>query len=276
MQVNGKERFSQDQIDQYRTLGYVKGPRVLSDQQIDSLQSRVDDILDGTVPFPQYLMGETVEQSDATGQLRSVKVVNIFRRDSIFAELIKNPIVSALAQQLLAPPVRLWEDQMIFKPPFDEHAVLAWHQDYTYWDHVGPAGLGTCWIALDNATVDNGCMHVIPGSHHWNLKYSREDVDVGDAEWLLKQRGIPEDADLTPVPCEVQAGHCHFHHCKTFHGSFGNQTSNARRSYIMHLMPGETRRIGNNWNPRQGDVEQVAIGEIVQGGNYPELIGGQS
>ena len=84
MQVNDKERFTQDQIDQYRTLGYVKGPRVLSDQQIDSLQSRIDDILDGTVPFPQYLMGETVEQSDATGQLRSVKVVNIFRRDSIF------------------------------------------------------------------------------------------------------------------------------------------------------------------------------------------------
>lgn len=272
MQVNAKECFTQDEIEQYRTLGYVKGPRVLSDQQIDSLQSRIDDILDGTISFPQHLMGETVEQSAAKGQLRSVKVVNIFRRDSVFAGLVENAMISALAQQLMTPPVRLWEDQMIFKPSFDENAVLAWHQDYTYWDQVGPAELGTCWIALDNATVDNGCMHVIPGSHRWNLKYSRDDVDANDPDWLLKQPGIPGDADLAPVPCVVPAGHCHFHHCKTFHGSFGNRTSNARRSYIMHLMPGDTRRIGDNWNSRQGDVEQVGIGEVVQGNNYPVLV----
>ncbi|MBV7339820.1 phytanoyl-CoA dioxygenase family protein [Chloroflexi bacterium TSY] len=264
--------FTNEQIEHYQTYGHVHGPRVLSDEQITTLKAHIDAILDGSHPFPEHLMGETVKKSSAKGQLPSVKVVNLFRHDRVFAELIKNEAISALARDLMAGPVRLWEDQMIYKPPFDEKAMLAWHQDYTYWDQVGPAELGTCWIALDDATIENGCMHVIPGSHRWPLKYAREDVDASDPHWLFKQRGIPEDANLTPIPCEVAAGHCHFHHCRTFHGSYGNKTGNPRRSYIMHLMPGYTRRLGNNWNARQGDVEIVEVGEVLKGSIYPELI----
>ena len=161
---------------------------------------------------------------------------------------------------------------MIYKPAYDAETALAWHQDYTFWNHVGPADMGTCWIALDDATVDNGCMHVVPGSHRWPMRYNREDAVVDDPHWLLKQEGIPAGADLTPVPCEVKAGHCHFHHCRTFHGSYGNKTDNPRRSYIMHLMPGYTRRLGDNWNERMGNVETVGVGEVVQGPDYPELV----
>ena len=57
----------------------------------------------------------------------------------------------------------------------------------------------------------------------------------------------------------------------TIHGSYGNKTDNIRRSYVMHLMPGTTRRIGDNWNPRLGDIDTVAMGAIVQGEQYPEL-----
>ena len=263
--------FTDAEIAQYEEQGYLQGPRVLSDEQIVALQRHIDAILDGQVDFPKHLMGETVEQSRAKGQLPSVKVVNLFRHDPIFAGLLDNAAIGALAHQLMQGPVRLWEDQMIYKPSFDEQTVLAWHQDYTYWDHVGPAEMGTCWIALDDATVDNGCMHVVPGSHRWDLDYTREDVDGSDPDWLLERPGIPADADLTPVACEVAAGHCHFHHCKTFHGSFGNKTASARRSYIMHLMPGDTRRLGDNWNERQGDVEIVPVGAVLKGATYPVL-----
>lgn len=269
-------QFTNDQKAFYDTHGYVTGPRVLSDEQIDRLKARISDILEGRVPFPSHLMGQTTEKSKAKGQLPSLKVVNIFRHDAVFADVWKNPLIGSAASVLLESPVRVWEDQMIYKPSYDDKAVLGFHQDYTYWNHVGPPELGTCWMALDDATVANGCMHVVPGSHRWKLNYTREDVDPADPMWLLKQPGIPKDANLTPVPCEVKAGHCHFHHCLTFHGSFGNKTNNPRRSYILHLMPGKTRRIGNAWNPRQGNVETVPIGAIVQGPEYPELISAQS
>ena len=272
----GRERaqqmkFSEDEIEQYRTLGYVKGPRVFSDGQLVALHERIDAILAGEVDFPPHLMGETIKKSGAKGQLPAVKIVNLFRHDPVFAAAIKNAAISALAHQLMTGPVRLWEDQMIYKPAFDRDAVLAWHRDYTFWDHVAPADMGTCWIALDNATVDNGCMHVIPGSHKWEMSFVRDDMDIHDPDWLLKHPDVPAGADLTPVACPVPAGHCHFHHCKLFHGSYGNRTDNARRSYIMHLMPGHTYRVGGNWNERMGDVEVVAVGEVLQGPDYPEL-----
>ena len=111
--------FTDAQIEHYKTQGYLSGPRVLSAEQISALKERIDDILHGRIPFPKHLMGETVEQSRAKGQLPSVKVVNIFRRESVFAALIDNPTISALAHQLMLGPVRMWEDQMIYKPAYD-------------------------------------------------------------------------------------------------------------------------------------------------------------
>lgn len=265
-------RLSREQIAFYRENGYLSGPRVLDDAQIERLRARIADILDGRVPFPGHLLGETVEKSKAKGQLPSFKLVNIFRHDPVFAEVLHHPAIASLASDLMPGPVRVWEDQMIYKPPFDERAVLAWHRDYPYWNQVGPAELGTCWIALDDATVENGCMQVIPGSHRWNLDYAREEVDAVDPDWLLKHPGIPTDADRTPHYCEVKAGHCHFHHCLTVHGSHGNRTGNPRRSYILHLMPGNTRRLGDAWNPRQGDISTVPMGAVVRGPEYPELL----
>ena len=269
--MRGPMHLSGEQIRQYRDMGYVAGPRVLDDRQIVELKRRIDGLLDGSVDHPAHLKGETVERSRARGQLPSQKIVNLFRHDPVFAEVLQNEAIGSLAHDLAEAPVRVWEDQMIYKPPREQDAVLAWHRDYTFWDHVGPPELFTCWIALDDATTANGCMCVIPGSHRWEMPFSREDVDVGDPHWVLGQEGVPEGADLAPVPCEVKAGHCHFHHCRTLHGSYGNSTENPRYSYILHLMPGTTRRLGDSWNERMARVENVAVGEVVQGPQYPEL-----
>ena len=262
--------FSEEQIQTFAEKGFLLGPKVLSDEQIRSLLERIDGILEERVDFPALFKGEASDKIKAKHP-SSVKVVNLFRHDEVFSRVWDNVTVGSLAHDLMAGPVRLWEDQMIYKPAFDGGAVLAWHRDYTFWDHVAPADLGTCWIALDDAFVENGCMHVIPGSHKWELPFTREDIDFADSDWLLKRPEIPRDADLTPVPCVVPAGHCHFHHCKLFHGSYGNSTANPRRSYIMHLMPGHTYRVGGNWNERMGDVEVVDIGQTVQGADYPVL-----
>ena len=258
------------QIQQFRDSGYVAGPRVLDDGQIARIKDRIADILERRIPFPEHLVGRAVLRAGQEDRLASVKVVNLFRNDEVFAEVLKSEAIGSLAHDLLEGPVRVWEDQMIFKPPRDSSAVQAWHRDYTYWDHVGPPELATCWIALDDATVQNGCMHVIPGSHKWPTDYGRDEVDIDDPHWVLRPEHVPEGVDLTPVPCEVQAGHCHFHHCLLLHGSHGNSTDNPRRSYILHLMPGNTRRIGDNWNPRHATVD-VPLGEIVRGPQYPEL-----
>jgi len=260
-----------EQIQHYRDKGYVAGPRVLHDDQIERLKARIADILEGRVVFPENLMGREVLKSDRSTHRVSVKIVNLFRHDDVFAEVVRNPMIGCLAHDLLEGPVRMWTDQMIFKPADDDQAKQAWHRDYTYWNQVGPPEMGTCWIALDDAMVSNGCMHVVPGSHKWNYDYHRDDVDDSDPHWPLLPQNVPDGADTTAVPCEVKTGHCHFHHCKLLHGSYGSKTDNPRRAYVMHLMPGSTRRLGDNWNDRLAPLE-MPIGEIVQGPLYPELV----
>jgi len=247
--------FTKQQKESFRDHGYLAGPAVLSDDQVHRLRQRMDGIFDGSIEFPDLLRG--VASANVKGNPKLSKLANLFRHDDTFAQVIEHSSIAPLAHDLLPGPVRVWEDQAIAKAPTDEFGVVAWHQDYT------------CWIALDDATVENGCMQVIPGSHKWDLEYGRLDVDDDDPDWLLKHPQIPAGADLEPVHCPVKAGHCHFHHCKTFHGSSGNTTDRPRRSYILHLMPGHTRRIGDNWNPRMASVESVAVGEIVSGPQFP-------
>lgn len=268
-QCSKDAHFSRDEVEFFRTNGYVAGPRVLSDEQIDCLRTRCDDIASGRIEFPDELSG--LANADVKGNPQLSKIVNLFRHDPVFAEVIGSSTISRLAHDLMPGPVRVWEDQSIAKAPGDAHGVVAWHRDYTYWDHVGPAELATCWIALDDATVANGCMHVIGGSHRWKLDYRRDDVDNNNPNWVLERPEIPSAASLAPVACELPAGHCHFHHCLTLHGSAANTTDRPRRSYILHLMPGTTRRLGHDWNPRMGSVEGVEVGDIVRGPDYPEL-----
>lgn len=262
--------FTPEEVQFFRVNGYVAGPRVLSDEQIERLRQRMDGIFGGQVEFPDELRG--VADSAVKNNPKLNKLANVFRHDSVFSEMIGNSAVSSLARDLLTPPVRVWEDQAIAKAPGDPHGVVAWHRDYTYWDHVGPPELATCWIALDDATSDNGCMYVIPGSQRWALNFRREEVDNDDPDWVLKHTDIPPAASREPVSCEVKAGHCHFHHCLLLHGSPGNSTDRPRRSYILHLMPGNIRRLGDSWNPRMAKVEEVEVGETIKGPSYPELV----
>tara|TARA_B100000809_G_C15053068_1_gene499636 strand:- start:486 stop:1304 length:819 start_codon:yes stop_codon:yes gene_type:complete len=254
--------FSSQQIAFFEENGYLSGPRVFSDDQVDELKSRIDDLITGRVDFPQHLK--------AGGDLASAKIVNLYRHDAVFAAIDHTPM-GTLANDLMTAPVRLWEDQMIMKVPHEGDAALAWHQDCAFWDYVAPAELVTCWIALDDAAVANGCMHVVPGSHRWDLDYHRDELPADDPDWLLNHPDIPAGACVEPVPCEVKAGHCHFHHCRTLHGSYGSTTASLRRSYVLHLLPGNTRRIGQPWNSRMAQMHDIADGALVEGPDFPVL-----
>lgn len=265
-------RFNSRQVQFYHENGYVAGPRVLSDEQIERLRRRFDDMIEGRVDsYPEALRGQIPQ---GVGNLRGVKMVNVLRHDHVFRNvLLGNQLISNLAHDLLSGPVRFWQDQAIMKAPHDTDTGLAWHQDFVYNDQIEPAEWLTCWIAIDDAHEANGCMKLIPKSHRWPISYNRDEVDPDDMEWLLRRPDIPDEADLTPVSVEVKAGHCHFHHCKTFHGSYGNYTDNPRRSYVPILMPGNTVKAKEDWNPgRQASSDSFAIGQLIDGPDFPELM----
>ncbi|HEX2639999.1 MAG TPA: phytanoyl-CoA dioxygenase family protein [Pyrinomonadaceae bacterium] len=75
--------------------------------------------------------------------------------------MIFHPALFAAFSQLLGGPVRFWHDQVFVKPARDG-AVVAWHQDYSYWTRTKPMAHRTAWIGLDDSNEENGCVHYVP------------------------------------------------------------------------------------------------------------------
>jgi 2-oxoglutarate-dependent dioxygenase len=151
--------------------------------------------------------------------------VDLWRVDPFFARLVRRPEVVTRVEGLLGGAVRLLRDHAFYKPAGKGAASgLALHQDNRYW-HLEPPLAGTLWIALDDATVENGCVHYVPGSHRrGRIEHVRPRPDATLLEAV-------SDEQATPYP--VPAGAALFHHAQVLHGSPPNRTARPRRAYCV-------------------------------------------
>lgn len=147
---------------------------------------------------------------------------------------------SSIAEQLCGEGMVLDFDQLLAKHPGREDAVFAWHQDQAYWINTDDRRTATCWLAVDDSTVDNGCMQFLPGSHDEPVRPHRPiSGSRADQHTLV--------TDLRPgdemVPVEIERGDITVHNEGVLHGSGGNRsTSNRRRAYITAFRSVDTVR----------------------------------
>jgi ectoine hydroxylase-related dioxygenase (phytanoyl-CoA dioxygenase family) len=149
-----------------------------------------------------------------------------------FHDVLWNPAFLVPASQLLGGAVRFWHDQLFCKPA-RHGGVVAWHQDYSYWTRTQPMAHLTCWIGLDDATRDNGCLQYIPGSHRWNLLPITGLAGGMDA---INEVLTPEQRErFRPAAIELKKGQCSFHHPLMIHGSQANRTDGPRRATVINV-----------------------------------------
>lgn len=127
----------------------------------------------------------------------------------------------------------------------------------------------TCWIGLDDATKDNGCIHYVPGSHRWDLL-----PITGLAGDMTAIRNVltPEQWEQfnQPVAVELQAGECVFHHPLTVHGSFANTTAGPRRALVLNVVrDGVCSAVDA---PLLDGVDTIPAGQPLSGRFYPLLL----
>jgi ectoine hydroxylase-related dioxygenase (phytanoyl-CoA dioxygenase family) len=154
-----------------------------------------------------------------------------------------------LAVALLGPEVRLYWNQAVIKAP-RHGAAFAWHQDTGYVP-IEPQQYLTCWLAVDEATVENGCIWVIPGSHRWGLQPHRRDETLGD---LVGYEG-PESG----IPVPLRRGQAAIFSSMLLHSSGPNVTDHPRRAYVIQYAP--THAV----NPRSGEPWGDRL-PVAQGG----------
>jgi ectoine hydroxylase-related dioxygenase (phytanoyl-CoA dioxygenase family) len=143
-------------------------------------------------------------------------------------------------EQLLGPDLVLLYSHILNKKPGGPR--VAWHQDGPYWHRLEPKIAVTAWIALDDATPENGCMRVIPGSHLGHRDLGQRLVDTPD---LIQERPyeLPAESidEASAVDLVMRRGDVSFHDSYLVHGSEPNRSARRRAALTVRYVPASTR-----------------------------------
>lgn len=258
-------RLSDEQVAFFHEFGYLKGIRILSDEQGDRLRGELQDLFDphhpGNALFHEFHSNESVDPSRVL-----FHALGAWRIAPSFHDLLWHPAFTVPASQLLGGTVRFWHDQLFCKPAH-HGGVVAWHQDYSYWTRTTPMTHLTCWIGLDDATKDNGCLHYVPGSHRWDLLPITG--LAGDMEAIQSVLSPEQRQAFRPVAIELQKGEAAFHHPLMVHGSYANSTPCPRRATVLNAFRDGV--ISNTDQPLLKGVPVVPSGQKVEGQFFPLL-----
>jgi ectoine hydroxylase-related dioxygenase (phytanoyl-CoA dioxygenase family) len=243
-------RLSAEQTRQFDEDGFCVIEDALSSDEvravtaeIDPWEAKVEALLAG-LPEKKMFIARAGEITFTTHLVLRSERLRAFCRGPLFADL---------AHDLVGPNVRLYWDQAVYKKP-GTRDDFPWHQDngYTY---VEPQAYLTAWIALTDATRENGCPWIVPGLHRrGTLRH-----------WLtpLGWRCLDDAPDA--VACELRAGSAVVFSSLTPHATGPNRTDAVRKAYIVQLAPDGARVVDDTGARACDDPER----------QYPILIGGR-
>jgi phytanoyl-CoA hydroxylase len=180
--------------------------------------------------------------------------------------LLFDPALGQMAATLAGiDGIRIWHDQALIKPPYGN--PTGWHLDVPYWSFSSRDAI-SIWVALDDATLSNGCMYYLPGSHK-TARFDNAGIGQNIAD-LFKV--YPEWMEIDPVPCPCPAGSAVFHNGLTAHGAGANMTRHARRAMTCGYMPdGCTFNGTRNILPEEYFVS-LEIGDLLDNETQNPLI----
>ncbi len=250
------------QTESFHARGFLNGGPVLGDEEVDELRDELDRVIrdyDRLEKRPVRMVNLGGVEAAPVWQ-----IVNIWEASAPFDALVRHPtITEAVARLAGATALRLWHDQIQYKPP-REGGVNGWHQDAPLWPVLRPMTEVSAWVALDDVDEANGCMSMVPGSHRWG--------DHMDALAALPSfDALPAEFEgraVEVVRCPVRKGEVHYHHALTWHGSHANRSDRPRRAIALHYMTGKTRYDATGDHLLKPFIA-VADGEVMSGARFP-------
>jgi ectoine hydroxylase-related dioxygenase (phytanoyl-CoA dioxygenase family) len=215
--------LTRDQVGQYQEQGYVTLPGVFTAEELS--------------PVDAYLRANAeVAWSDKNDD--PLREAHYHFRP--LYDLCTTPRLLDAVEALLGPDLVLLYCHILNKKPGGPR--VAWHQDGPYWHRVEPKVAVTAWIALDDATVENGCMRVVPGSHAGHRDLGQRLVETPDLIQARPYELPPEAVDAArAVPLLMRRGDLSLHDSYLVHGSEPNRTSERRAAVTIRYVPAATR-----------------------------------
>jgi phytanoyl-CoA hydroxylase len=194
---------------------------------------------------------------DESGELRPSKENSLNKMghamhdlDPVFDRFSRTTALAEIASRIGLKDPRIIQSMYIFKPPKIGGEVVC-HQDSTY-IYTEPESCIGFWFALEDATVDNGCMHFIPGGHRLSLK--QRNYRVGEFELTTEVLDAEPWPEHLKLPAEAPAGTLVVFDGRAPHLSGPNHSDQSRHAYTLHVIDRACHYPAENWLQRNPDL----------------------
>ncbi|WP_127587697.1 phytanoyl-CoA dioxygenase family protein [Paenibacillus koleovorans] len=218
-------------IKQYKELGYLAIENVLTPEEVQAAIQDIDDAIQGRIQGPKLQWMKDAKPVTAEDREMAVRKLSQFIDycPATYAVAYHTKIQSIL-KRIFEDEVKFCADQAILKPPSNDAGIeKPWHQDMAYPNFSFTKMVAGVWVALDEAGLDNGCMHIIPKSHREGAvpHYSIRDWQLCDASVNVER---DETVPLKPGGLLIFSGLLH-------HGTPPNLSAKRRRALQFHYAP---------------------------------------
>jgi len=253
--------ISQDQIKSYRDNGFLVVDDFLNSEELEIWREAVTEAVTERngrkMPSKSTRTGEDDGINEDAQYFGKVfdQLLNLWQTNKKVKSLLLNEGIGKMVADLAGwEGTRVWHDQALIKKPWAN--PTSWHLDTPFWSFTDRSALSV-WIALDDATLENGCLYFIPGSYQ---KTGFNNAGIGknmDAIFDV----YPELRDSSSVPATMKAGSCSFHNGLTIHGAGPNMTNGYRRAFTCAFMPDGATFNGTQNILSEAYVQSLSVGD---------------
>jgi phytanoyl-CoA hydroxylase len=269
-----KYELSQQQIAQYSRDGFVVIEDFLSTDELSRWREALDVAVTkrngNKLPNRKEVYGKGDDADKSYYDNVFDQLINLWQDNEQIKQIMLDERLGKMAAQLAGVDgIRIWHDQALIKKPWAN--PTSWHLDTPYWSFSDRRAL-SIWVALDDATYENGCLFFIPGSYY-NTTF--ENPGIGKNIGAIFNT-YPQFKDSRSIAAPMKAGSCSFHNGLTIHGAHANMTSGYRRAMTCAYMPD-----GNIYNGIQNilsdeEAASLKIGDLLNNDAQNPLIYSQA
>jgi len=262
--------LTQGQIAQYRHDGFLVIENFLSAEELEFWRTALNEAVakrnGNKMPDRKEVYGKGDADDKSYYDNVFDQLINLWVDNDKMKQIMLDERLGKMAAQLAGVQgIRIWHDQALIKKPWAN--PTSWHLDTPYWSFSDRRAL-SIWVALDDATYENGCLFFIPGSYH---KTTFDNPGIGKNMGAIFTT-YPEFKTARSVAASMKAGSCSFHNGLTIHGAHANMTSGFRRAMTCAYMPDGSTFNGIQNILKDEDVARLKIGDVLKNNELNPLI----
>jgi phytanoyl-CoA hydroxylase len=265
-----KNELTAEEVAQYQRDGFLVKESFLSPDELGFWREALDEAVakrnGNKLPDRKEVYGKGDDADKSYYDNVFDQLINLWQDNEKMKKVMLDERLGKMAAQLAGVDgIRIWHDQALIKRPWAN--PTSWHLDTPYWSFSDRRAL-SIWVALDDATYENGCLFFIPGSYQ---RTTFENPGIGKNMGAIFTT-YPEFKTSRSAAATMKAGSCSFHNGLTIHGAHANMTAGYRRAMTCAYMPEGAVFNGIQNILSDADFSRLKIGDLLNNDALNPLI----